>query len=234
MFKAPTKYLNELISNSGSVKDITAVTQNLILKSNFNIHFIVDECELDLKIILQNLCLKHCTHNSKCFTLKKDQRIILSNRDDEIYTISKLEPEHELTSPTIIKIRTQIKDFIPLSNYSIKLFKKVEHHLDEFKDLFGSKCSSDFYNNEKLLVIGNKKLFNSLPSSYPTCFVVENENGGVEIKYNSPVLPKIVILKNINLLNKYLAREINGENIIFKTCVFINASKYEHSLTTIR
>ena len=47
-------------------------------------------------------------------------------------------------------------------------------------------------------------------------------------------MPKITVLKSINLLDNYLQREINGEHVNFSTCIFIGSTKFENSINHIR
>ena len=127
-----------------------------------------------------------------------------------------------------------LETFIPLSDYKIKRVGIIQNRIEAYEKIFNASIQSDFFSNEKLLVIGNRSLFKEIPIDYPACFVSSNENGETEIEYNSPLLPKISILKNINLLDSYQKEEINAEQVTFSTCIFVGSSKFENSINIIR
>jgi hypothetical protein len=237
MLKAPQRYLNSIVSNFGRANDLSALTLHLILKSSDNLHFIVDENELNLSDIFCSMSPRMTTLTNIVFSFREGQNVISSKHPKHgTFLIKGMNPIillKEKGTTTHTKYPTTLDEFIPLTHSSIQQVGTINKRLTEFRELFNAKEQSDYFNNEKLLVIGNKNLFNSIPHCHPACFV-ENEDGNVEIKYNSPVLPKITFLKNINLLGRYLEKEINGEYVNFNACMFIGSSKFEHSVTTIR
>lgn len=235
MLKAPQRYLKSIISSFGNANDLSTLTLKFIIKCHDNLHFIVDEKELNLSDIICNVSRCPTTASNKYFSFHEGQNLInLKSPKYGIFVIKSTNPImlHNDTA-TITKHYGSMSEYIPLTHSYIHQVGTIKKRLTEFQHLFNAKEQSDYFNNEKILVIGNKNIFNDIPRSYPTCFV-ENKNGNVEIQYNSPLLPKITFLKNINLLGRYLEKEINGEHINFSICIFIGSSKFEHSITTIR
>jgi hypothetical protein len=238
MLKVPERYLETITSNVGTEKDLSLIVLHFISKSGNNLHFIVDEKELNLVDIICNISQNNKASTNTDFIFHEKQNVI--NRKcphHGIFSILTFNPitllkENDVAEHTKQQPAT-LNEFIPLTNSDIQQVGTIKKRLTEFKELYGAENRSDFFSNEKLLVIGTLNLFNHIPHCYPACFV-ENENGDVEIKYNSPLLPKISILKNINLLDRYLEKEINGEYITFNTCIFIGSSKFENSMNTIR
>lgn len=236
MLKAPQRYLETIISNAGTEKNLSLITLHLISRSGDNLHFIIDEKELNLVDIICKISRNKKTSTNTDFVFQEGQKVINFNSSQTgVFSILSLNP---------IKLKSDVKehtkfpktlnDFIPLTNSPIHQVGTIKKRIDEFKEFYCAENKNNFFSNEKLLVIGNLNLFHSISHSYPACFSFENENGDIEIKYNSLLLPKISILKNINLLDRYLEKEINGEHVTFNTCIFIGSSKFEHSITTIR
>ncbi|MBU4306120.1 MAG: hypothetical protein KJ893_10960 [Candidatus Omnitrophica bacterium] len=233
MLKTPKRYLESILSKNGLKKDLSIITLHLVLKSSKSIHFIVDEKEIDVKEIICNLSQQKCGSISYEFDFKLGQKVY-SYDYESIYQIKSITPILTLCN-SAIKITPQNLDrYLPISNYEINSIGVIQNRIEEFKKSFGAQNQHDFFNNEKLLVIANQNIFKLLPKEYPACFVKENELEQIEIKYNSPLLPKISILKNINLLERYLENEINGKQVTFSTCIFVGGSKYAHSISTIR
>lgn len=242
MLQAPEKYLNSVLSKSETERDISSLHLNFINNCNKNLHFIIDEKKLNLEFILTTLCLKLCDTN-KNFDFKPGQRLALLKNIKltysksalkaflSPYTIRKIHPQIELDSQRRVE---NINKYIPISNYKIERAGNLLNRISSFQNIFKASNQSDFYNNKKLLIIGNRNLFITIPKEYPACFVSENENGNTEIEYNSPILPKIAILKNINLLDNYQQQEINGEQVTFSTCIFVGSSKFENAINIIR
>jgi len=237
MLKAPEKYLETIISNARIEKDLSSITSHFISRTGNNLHFIIDEKELNLVDSICEISRNKKTSTNTDFIFHERQKVInLKCPQNGVFSILSLNPitlikENDITKYT--KFPAKLDGFIPLTNSPIQQVGTIKKRIEEFKELLSAKSQSDFFSNEKLLIIGNLNLFNHIPHCYPACFV-ENENGDVEIKYNSPLLPKISIFKNINLLEKYLEKEINGEHITFNTCIFIGSSKFENSMNTIR
>ncbi len=242
MLQAPEKYLSYVLLKAGIEKDISVLVKYFISSSVNNLHFIIDEKELDLSLILVKLCLE-LSHSNNTFNFKIGQRLARLKNPKLKYSKSALKA---FLSPYIIKnIGPQIElepnltisnlhNWIPISNYKIERAGNLINRISSFQNTFKISKQSDYFNNEKLLIIGNRNLFISIPKEFPTCFSTEDENGNIEIEYNSPILPKICILKNINLLETYLQNEINGDQINFNTCIFVGSSKFEHSINIIR
>jgi uncharacterized Fe-S cluster-containing protein len=242
MLQAPEKYLNSILSKTGTGKDISVLIQHFIKTCNKNLHFIIDEKELRPNEILCNLCddLQGC---NAIFDFKAGQRLAKLKNPKVKYSSAALKA---LLSPYLIKsIEPQIEldphhriqnldMFIPISNYKIERAGNLLKRILSFQNIFKAGKQSDYFNNEKLLVIGTHNLFKDIPIHYPACFVSANENGETEIEYNSPMLPKISILKNINLLDNYLQQEINNQQVTFSTCIFVGSSKFENSINIIR
>lgn len=236
MLKAPLTYLDFILSNAGIEKDLTKITLHFILKSSKSLHFIVEEKELNAVEIISNLCQQLTALNNQ-FDFKIGQRVILLKQARFVFLIERLSPKIILRSYDKCNTKIEPKnlnDYIALSNFDIQRIGSIKNRINDYKERFGAEKQSDFVNNKKLLIIGNQNLFKAIPKEYPSCFVSENESGNTEIEYNSPLLPKICVLKNINLLDSYLQKEINGDQIKFNTCIFIGSSKYEHSISIIR
>ena len=239
MLKVPQTYLNSILSNFGIEKDLSKITLNFILNDSKNLHFIIDEIEIDSKEILCNLSLQKHYSNNEEFTFKKGQRLIsLQRPQNGVFVISVFTSQFDLKKENDerkAKICTSnLENFIPLSNSPIQSIGTIQNRIKKFKEMFEAKNRNDFFNNEKLLVVGNQSLFKSIPKEYPSCLVTENDKGQIEIEYNSPLLAKICVLKNINLLDLYLEKEINGEHLTFSTCIFVGSPKFEHSINIIR
>ena len=233
MLQAPEKYLDILITNAGIEKNISLLIKHYVQRCDKNLHFIIDEKELNFATIFSNLCLDLiCTNN--LFNFKIGNKVISLQHQYHVYRIISLEPEITLKDCNSLVTTRSLNKYIPLSNSNITQIGTIRNRIADFKEYFGAINQCDFFNNEKLLLIGNRNLFLSIPKKYPSCFVSENESGNIEIEYNSPLLPKICFLKNINLLDSYLQKEINGDQIKFNTCFFIGNSKFEHSISTIR
>lgn len=242
MLHAPEKYLNSILSKAGADKDISLLHLNLINSCVKNLHFIIDEKELNFEIILPKICLELNGIN-KTFDFKPGQRLVHLKNPKLKYSKSALKA---FLSPYIIKtIQPQIEldmqrrvenlnKYIPISNYKIERAGNLLNRISSFQNVFNPSEQSDYFSNEKLLVIGNRNLYLTIPKEYPACFVSRNETENTEIEYNSPLLPKITVLKNINLLDDYLQQEINGSQITFSTCIFIGSSKFENSINIIR
>lgn len=236
MLKAPEKYLNTLITNIGFERSISKLVQHFIHNCEKDLHFIIDEKEIECSDIFYSLC-KELNKADVKFEFRVGQKLIKINEARYVFVVQKLSPEIEITSDDKNNTRKSLinfKAYIPITNYDIHRIGSIQNRIDAYKDCFNANLQEDFINNEKLLVIGNKNLFLQIPKEYPTCFVCENEDGTIEIEYNSPLLPKICVLKNINLLDSYLQKEINGNQIKFNTCFFIGSSKFEHSISSIR
>jgi hypothetical protein len=245
MLKAPEKYLNSILSKAGIEKDITFLMQRFITKSNKNLHFIIDEKELVLSNLLTTQCKK--LKGAATFNFQVGQKVVqLRNPNTNFsksalqsffcpFKITGLEPSIKLvSSENLPKVVENLNKFIPITNSPIERVGIIQNRVEAFQKIFSANFQADFFSNEKLLVIGNRNLFLTISKDYPSCFVSNNEKGNTEIEYNSPLLPKITILKNINLLDNYLEQEINGSQITFSTCIFIGNSKFDHSISTIR
>lgn len=238
MLRAPQKYLDTLISNAGIERDITSLILYLITKSDFNLHFIIEEKEIRFADIICKLCLKNKMTLNKQFNFELGQRVTAVRNASNVFEIYGLPPNLVLrnnylkTKPKLTNIN--LNKYIPVTNYNVQREFDLQRKIEQFKECFGAEKQSDFFNNEKLLVIGNQNLFKDIPKEFPSCFVHENDNGKIEIEYNSPLLPKICVLKNVNLLSHYLQMEINGKHITFSTCIFFGSSKFEYSINTIR
>jgi hypothetical protein len=233
MLQAPERYLDLLISDVGIERDISLLIRHYIRKCKKNLHFIIDEKELNFDVILGNLSIDLPSHVSS-FDFKSGQKVISLQHQNTIYKVSALVPEITLKDCNSTVTARTLNKYIPLSNSNITQIGTVKNRIAEFKEFFNAENPCDFYCNEKLLVIGNRNLFHCIPKEYPSCFASESENGDIVIEYNSPLLPKICVLKNINLLEGYLQKEINGNQLRFDTCIFIGDSKFEHSINNIR
>jgi len=236
MLKAPETYLNSILSNAEIEKDLTKINLHFILKSNKNLHFIVEEKELDVAEIISNLCQQLTALNNR-FDFKVGQRVILLKQPRFVFVIDRLSPKIILRSydaNKTVNYPQNLIDYIALSNYDIQRIGIIQNRINDYIERFGAEKQSDFVNNEKLLIIANQNIFKAIPKEYPSCFVSENKNGNTEIEYNSPLLAKICFLKNINLLDSYLQKEINGDQVKFNTCIFVGSSKYENSISIIR
>lgn len=233
MLQAPEKYLDLLITNAGIKKNISLLIHHYIHRCNKNLHFIIDEKELNFATIFGNFCLDLISTNN-FFKFKIGDKVISLQHQNNVYRITALEPEVTLKDCNLTATPKSLNRFIPLSNSTITQIGTIRNRIADYKKYFRAENQSDFFNNEKLLVIGNRNLFLYIPKEYPSCFVSENENGNIEIEYNSPLLPKICVLKNINLLDSYVQKEINGDQLKFNTCIFIGNSKFEHSINIIR
>lgn len=236
MIRAPEDYLNNIIQKNGNTKDISQLIQYFILKCDNDLHFIIDENELNLNSIICNVSRKlSCSNNN--FNFKIGQRVISFLYQHDVYSISSIKdkiilkddsPQHSLVTIS------NLDNYIPLTNSLIQRSGTIQNRISQFKKNYDADKQCDFFSNEKLLIIGNRNLFVSIPHEFPSCYTTKNHNEAIEIEYNSPLLPKISILKNINLLEDYLQNEINGEQVIFNNCLFIGSSKFENSINIIR
>jgi hypothetical protein len=237
MLATPNNYINSVIKNAGGERCITSVTNHFINKNEKNLHFIIDEDEIDISSILIEQCKKLKTKENNEF--KIGQKLISKQTDcNEILEIICLSPKIKLKgnnpqNHTVITINN-LDEYIPISNCPIKQIGSIKNIINEYKKCFNAESQDDFFNSEKLLVIGNKNLYEEISQNYPSCYVSQNLAGNIEIIYNSPVLPKITFLRSINLLDKYKQKELNGNNITFSTCIFVGSSKFENSVNTIR
>ncbi len=232
MLQAPEKYLNLILSKEGIEKDITLLINCFIHNKNSNLHFIIDEAKLELSELLIRQC--HKLNGEATFNFQNGQKVISLSHPNAVYKITALQPEPILKdNQSTVTVKT-LNRYIPLSNSTITQLGTIRNRICDFKNNFQAENQCDFFSNEKLLVIGNRNLFMTIPKEFPACFVSENGNGNTEIEYNSPLLPKIAILKNINLLDNYQQQEINGEQVTFGTCIFVGSSKFENSINIIR
>lgn len=245
MLQAPEKYLQTIISNAGVEKNLSQLIQHFILHCNKNLHFVIDEKELDIKTILTSCCTK--LSGATTFNFRVGQKVAQLKNPKTVfsksalqsffspYKIVSLEPQIILSNAETPKRNiANLDKFIPISSYKIERVGIIQNRIEAYERIFNASSQADFFNNEKLLVIGNRNSFLKIPIEYPACFAFENENGNTEIEYNSPLLPKISILRNINLLDNYQQQEINGSQITFNTCIFVGSSKFENSINTIR
>lgn len=233
MLKAPEKYLAQLLSAANIDKDISLLIQFYIQKCSKNLHFIIDEKELNIATILGKLSLDLSPVNN-VFNFNIGQKVISLKHQNNVYRVTALQPEITLTDCKSTLTTKSLNCYIPLSNSKIAQIGTIRNRITDFKEFYGAESQSAFLNNEKLLIVGNRNLFLTIPKEYPSCYASENENGNTEIEYNSPLLPKICVLKNINLLDSYLQKEINGDQIKFDTCIFIGCQMFEHSISNIR
>lgn len=233
MLQAPEKYLNSILSNAGLGKDITLLIQYFIKTCNKNLHFVIDEKELRPADIFCNLCYD-LKDSDETFNFKIGQVVTSLKLQNGVFRIATLQPEPILKNNVSTITAKNLSRYIPLSNSTITQIGTLKNRISEFKEYFGGENQFDFFSNNKILVIGNRNLFLSIHKEYPSCFASQNENEEIQIEYNSPLLPKICVLKNINLLDSYLLKEINGDQIKFNTCIFIGSSKFEYSISTIR
>ncbi len=233
MLQAPVKYLDLLITNAGIEKNISLLINHYIQICAKSLHFIIDEKELNFASIFGNLCHELSLINSY-FNFEIGNKVISLQHQKYIYYIISLGKEITLKDSNLTVTTRSLNEYIPLSNSTITQIGTINNRIADYKEYFRAKNQCDFINNEKLLVVGNRNLFISIPKEYPACFVSRNENEITEIEYNSPLLPKITVLKNINLLDDYLQQEINGNQITFNTCIFVGSSKFEHSINVIR
>ena len=233
MVQIPEKYLNDILKKAEVGKNISQLINYFLGNTSKNIHFIIDEKEIDIIAILCSLCQSLNGINMN-FTYKIGQKVISLPNQNAVYKISAINPEPVLTDNNTTKTPRTLNKYIPLSNSSISQIGSIKNRIIDFKEHFDAENPSDFFNNEKLLVVGNRNLFLSIPKGFPSCFVSENENEITEIEYNSPLLPKISVLKNINLLDNYREKEINGDQLNFTTCIFVGNSKFENSINNIR
>jgi len=230
MLKVPETYLNSILSDTVFDKDLTKVILYFIQKSKDNLHFIIDEKEINVINIISELSLNLILLNNE-FVYKVGQ-YVFSFDYPGIYKIESLYPQILLSGSE--KKIFSLKNCIPVTNRYNQRIGNIKSRINAYKNYFKIDNLNGFFNNEKLLVIGNKSLFISIPKEYPACFVIENENIATKIEYNSPILPRIVILKNINLLDNYQNKEINGDQVNFSTCIFVGSSKFDNSVNIIR
>ncbi len=232
MLQAPVNYLNAILLRAGIEKDITSLIHHFIINNNNNLHFIIDEKGIKISELLTNL--SKCLRGETIFNFKIGYKVILLSNPNRIFNISSLVPEMILNSNDCTFTINNLKLYIPLSNSLITQIGTIKKRIKDFKQNFDATEQYDFFCNEKILVVGNKNVYQTISTDFPACFVSENEHGNAEIEYNSPLLPKIVILKNINLLDNYHQQEINGEQVTFSTCIFVGSSKFENSINIIR
>lgn len=219
MLHAPVKYLNSILSKEGIEKDLTLLINCFIQNKNSNLHFIIDEAKLELSVLLIRQCLK--LNGEGTFNFQNGQKVISLSHPNAVYKITALQPEPTLKdNQSTVTVKT-LNRYIPLSNSTITQLGTIRNRICDFKNNFQAENQCDFFSNEKLLVIGNRNMFLTIPKEVPACFVSENGKGNTEIEYNSPLLPKIAILKNINMLDNYQQQEINGEQVTFDTCIFL-------------
>lgn len=242
MLQAPEKYLNSILNKVGTDRDISLLHLAIIKSCNYNLHFIIDEKEIDFKNIFPELCLKLCD-TTKEFDFRPGQRLALLKKPNvkyspaalkaylSPYTIRTVNPHIELNPHNRVE---SLNKYIPISNYKIERAGNLLNRISSFQEIFEPCIQSDYFGNEKLLVIGTHNLYKEIPKEYPACFVSKTEKDELNIEYNSPLLPKISVLKTINLFDEYIKKEINGSNITFSTCVFVGSSKFEHSIAAIR
>lgn len=244
MLHAPEKYLNSILSIAGIEKDISLLIQHFISKSDKNLHFIIDEKEIDVSEILTSHC--HSLNGAKTFNFQIGQKVVQLKNPKTVFSKSALQtfftplkiasliPQISLSNSETKRTAENLNRFIPLTNSQVERVGIIQNRIEAYEKIFNAHSQADFFSNEKLLVIGNRNLYQSVPKEFPACFVSENENGNTAIEYNSPILPKIAILKNINLLDNYQQQEINGEQVTFSTCIFVGSSKFENSINIIR
>ncbi len=238
----PKKYLYSILSRAEVERDITKLTWHFIKNTNNNLHFIINETQLnviDIICSLTNILIEISTD----FIFKEGQKLAQIKNPKVRYsqsalksflspfTLRSLTPDIKLYPSLAV---TNLKRFIPITPYKIERAGNLVARIASFQEKFNAQVQYDFINNHKLLVVGNRKLFCDIPKEYPSCFVSSKGDEEIDIEYNSPILPKIAVLKNINLLEKYQQQEVNGSNITFSTCIFIGNSKFENSINIIR
>jgi hypothetical protein len=235
MLAAPVNYLQTIVSNAGDDKDLSKVILHFISICDSDLHFVVNEKQLAApEKIICHLCLNNQSSPNKQFNYKLGQKLISKRHPNSVYTLTRLHPTPSLQNNTSLIEKANLDLYIPLSKKKVERAGIIKNRITEFEKISRAQTQSEFFNNEKLLVVANQNIFNGIPKEYPACFVSEIENREAQIKYNSPLLPKIAVLKNINLLDRYLEEEINGENITFQTCIFIGSSKFRHSINAIK
>ncbi|MCX7649846.1 MAG: hypothetical protein N2050_04770 [Flavobacteriales bacterium] len=213
-------------------REITCLIDRFITENNKNLHFIIDEKVLRLSDLLIRQC--QGLKGKATFNFPIGQKVISLKHQNAVFTIYALHPEPVLKDKQSTVTVRNLNGYIPLSNSDITQLGTIRNRITDFKRIFQAEKQSDFFCNEKLLVIGNRNLFLEIPKEHPACFVWEKNDGEINIEYNSPLLPKIAILKNINILDKYIKKEINGDQLTFSTCIFIGSSKFENSINIIR
>jgi len=143
MLHAPEKYLNAILSKVGTNKDISLLHLNFIDSCTKNLHFIIDEKELNFELILSKICLK-LNDTNKTFDFKPGQRLAHLKNPKLNYSPSALKAYH---SPYIIKsinahfelepsYRAQTLDkFIPISNYRIERAGNLINRISSFQSI---------------------------------------------------------------------------------------------------
>lgn len=188
MLNAPKKYLNSILSKAGIKKDITLLIHHFITINKNNLHFIIDEKELEFAELLTRQCKS--LNGATTFNFHSGHKVISLLHPNAVYKISALQPEPILKdSKSTVTVKT-LNRYIPLSNSTITQLGTIRNRITDFQNNFQAGCQCDFFCNEKLVVIGNRNLYLTIPKDFPSCFVSENEEGNMEIEYNSPLLPK--------------------------------------------
>jgi hypothetical protein len=165
MLATPKNYINSVIQNAGGERCITSVTNYFINKNKNNLHFIINEDEIELSTILKEQCKKLKTKENNEFQI--GQKLISTQNDNnEILEIICLSPKIKLKgnnpqNHTIITV-DNLKYYIPISNYPIKQIGLIKNIISEYKKCFNAESQDDFFNCEKLLVIGNKNLYEKI------------------------------------------------------------------------
>lgn len=177
MLKAPQRYLETIISNAGIEKNLSLITLHLISRSGENLHFIIDEKELNSVDIICKISRNKKTSINTDFVFQEGQKVINFNSSQTgVFSILSLNPI-KLDDENNTRIQLQsLNNYILLTNSPIHQVGTIKKRIDEFKEFYGAENRNDFFSNEKLLVIGNKNLFNHIPHCYPACFA-EDENG---------------------------------------------------------
>ncbi len=89
MLQAPEKYLKLLLSNSGIEKDISLLIQYFISKTDKNLHFIIDEKELDISEALTSNC--HQLNGGSTFNFQVGQKVVQLKNPKITFTKSALQ-----------------------------------------------------------------------------------------------------------------------------------------------
>ena len=88
MLQAPGKYLSSILSNAAIEKDISLLIQYFVSKNNKNLHFIIDENELDIKSILTSHC--HILARAGAFDFRTGRRVAQLSNSKIIFSKSAL------------------------------------------------------------------------------------------------------------------------------------------------
>ncbi len=146
MLQAPEKYLNLLLSNSGIEKDISLLIQYFISKTDKNLHFIIDEKELDISEALTSNC--HQLNGGSTFNFQVGQKVVQLKNPKITFTksalqtffsplkIISLQPQVGLSNGQTKRVVDGLHKFIPLTSSSVERVGIIQNRVEAYEKIF--------------------------------------------------------------------------------------------------